>query len=116
DYRTEAWGKPPYNGATAYRPEFDRWLAGQAVEAGATLVCSTVATGLLRDESGRVAGVTTDRPAGDLRARVVIACDGRHSFLVKEAGLYEHADAEHFTLGAKEVLALPAEEIDRRLN
>ena len=30
DYRTEAWGEAPYNGATAYRPDFDAWLAGRA--------------------------------------------------------------------------------------
>ena len=46
DYRTDAWGSPPYNGATAYRPDFDSWLAGKAEAAGATLVCSTTATGL----------------------------------------------------------------------
>ena len=33
DYRSDAWGGPPYNGATVYRPEFDRWLAAQAVDA-----------------------------------------------------------------------------------
>ena len=56
----------------------------------------------------------TDRPDGDLAAKVVIACDGVNSFLAKEAGLYHHDAAEHYTLGAKEVLALPKEEIDRR--
>ena len=39
DFRTEAWGRPPYNGATAYRPDFDHWLAGKAEAAGAQLVC-----------------------------------------------------------------------------
>ena len=38
---------------------------------------------------------------------MVIACDGVNSFLAKEAGLYPHAVPENFTLGAKEVLALP---------
>src|SRR5205823_12531668 len=68
DYRTDAWGHPPYNGMTTYRSRFDAWLAGKAVDAGARLVTSTVATGLLRDERGRVVGVRTDRPDGDLRA------------------------------------------------
>jgi len=114
DFRTESWGRPPYNGMTTYRAEFDRWLAGKAVAAGATLVTSTVATGLLRDEAGRVAGVRTDRPDGDLRARVVIACDGVNSFLAKEARLLPRTDAAHHTLGVKEVLALPREVIDER--
>ncbi len=116
DYRTTAWGEAPYNGATAMRPDFDAWLAGQAEAAGAVIVCSTTATGLLRDRAGHICGVRTDRPDGDLTASLVIACDGVNSFLAKEAGLYpnENAVAENFTLGAKEVLALPREEIEKR--
>lgn len=113
DLRTQDWGRPPYNGATAYRAELDPWLAGLAVSAGAVLVPSTVVTGLLRDTAGRVAGVRTDRPDGDLTARVVVACDGVNSFLAKQAGLYELA-AEHVTLGVKETLALPREAIEER--
>ena len=113
DFRTEAWGRPPYNGATAFRPDFDHWLAQHAEAAGAQLVCSTTVTGLLRD-GGRVVGVRTDRPDGDLLARVVIACDGVNSFLAKEAGLAEPSDASHYTLGVKETLALPKEVIDER--
>lgn len=115
DYRTSKWGQPPYNGATAFRPDFDAWLAGHATAAGATLVCSTTVTGLIADPTGRVVGVHTDRPDGDLTADVVIACDGVNSFLAKEAGLYPHADdTSHFTLGAKEVLSLPREVIEER--
>ena len=113
DFRTEAWGKAPYNGCTTYRADFDAWLAGKAVEAGAHLVTSTVVTGLIR-EDGRVVGVRTDRPDGDLRAGVVIAADGVNSFLAKEAGLLPRTQPEHLTLGVKEVLALPREVIDER--
>jgi len=114
DFHTEAWAAPPYNGMTVYRADFDAWLAGKAVDAGARLVTATVATGLLRDRAGRVVGVRTDRPDGDLHAQVVIACDGVNSFLAKEAGLLPRADAAHHTLGVKEVLALPREVIEER--
>ena len=114
DFRNEAWGAPPYNWATAYRPEFDAWLADRAVDAGAVLVCSTTATGLLRDDAGRVTGVRTDRPDGDLTASVVIACDGVNSFLAKEAGLYPESDPANYTVGVKETIALPREVIDER--
>lgn len=117
DYRTESWGEPPYNGATAYRPDFDAWLAGHAVDAGAVLVTSTTATGLLRAgdrPDGAIVGVRTDRPDGNLTAKVVIACDGINSFLAKEAGLYGPTDAANFTLGVKETIALPREVIDER--
>lgn len=114
DFRSEAWGAPPYNGATAYRPDFDHWLADRAVESGAELVCATTAIGLLRDTAGRIAGVRTDRPDGDLPARIVIACDGVNSFLAKEAGLSRQADPSHYTLGVKETIALPRDVIDER--
>ncbi|HPB44369.1 MAG TPA: FAD-dependent oxidoreductase [Microthrixaceae bacterium] len=113
DYRTSTWGEAPYNGCTAYRPDFDNWLAGHATDAGAELICSTTATGLLR-EGGRVVGVRTDRPDGDLTAKVVIACDGVNSFLAKEAGMYHHTEAEHFTVGVKETIHLGSDVIDQR--
>ena len=114
DFRSANWAHPPYNGATAYRPDWDHWLAGKAEADGALLVCSTTATGLLRDASGHVIGVSTDRPDGDLRASVVIACDGVNSFLAKEAGLYGEVDAANYTVGVKETIALPKEVIDER--
>ncbi len=52
DYRTDAWGAAPYNGMTTLRCHFDAWLAGKATGAGARLVTSTVATGLVRDGTG----------------------------------------------------------------
>lgn len=113
DYRSDAWAGPPYNGATAYRSDFDSWLAGRAEAEGATLVCSTTATELIL-EGRRVVGVRTDRPDGDLLAPIVIACDGVNSFLAKQAGLYPKPYASNYTLGVKETLALPKEVIDER--
>jgi electron transfer flavoprotein-quinone oxidoreductase len=114
DIRSQDWGAAPYNGATAHRADLDAWLAGLAEEAGAVLVASTVATGLLQDPSGKTIGVRTDRPDGDLTAGVVVAADGVNSFLAKEAGLYPGHQQEHTTLGVKETLALPREVIDER--
>jgi electron transfer flavoprotein-quinone oxidoreductase len=112
DFRTADWGRPPYNGATAHRADLDSWLAELAVAEGAVLVPSTVVTGLLRTPSGKVVGVRTDRPDGDLTAGVVIACDGVNSFLAKEAGM-QHA-GEHLTLGVKQTLKLSREAIEER--
>jgi len=114
DFRTDAWGSAPYNGMTTLRCHFDTWLASKATDAGAHLLTSTVATGLVRDGAGRVAGVVTDRAGAELRAPVVIACDGVNSFLAKEAGLLPRAEASHHTLGVKEVLDLPPATIDER--
>jgi electron transfer flavoprotein-quinone oxidoreductase len=114
DFRTTAWGQAPYNGCTTLRPEFDAWLAGKAEAAGATLICSTTVTGLRRGAGGQITGVRTDRPGSVIEAPIVIACDGVNSFLAKEAGLYPPVDQANFTLGAKEVLALPREVIEDR--
>jgi electron transfer flavoprotein-quinone oxidoreductase len=115
DYRTEAWGQPPYNGVTTYRAAWDQWLAERAVAAGAELFVATTATGLLR-EGRRVVGVATDRPDGEFTAGVVVAADGANSFLAREAGLYEGFSEEHFTLGVKEVLGFERREIESRCN
>jgi electron transfer flavoprotein-quinone oxidoreductase len=113
DYRCQSWGAEPYNGMTTLRARFDAWLAARAEDAGARLLTSTVVTGLVRDGTGRVTGVRTDR-GGDIATRVVIACDGVNSFVAKEAGLMDTADAAHYTLGVKEVLALDPHVIDDR--
>lgn len=113
DVRCARWGEPPYNGVTAYRSRWDSWLTDLAVDAGATLLTSTTATGL-RHDAGRVAGVRTDRPDGEITAELVVAADGANSFLAREAGLFRKFDATHFTLGVKEVLALPRSEIESR--
>jgi electron transfer flavoprotein-quinone oxidoreductase len=114
DYRSETWGRAPFNGMTTLRSEFDSWLADKATDSGARLLASTVATGLVRDGAGRVAGVRTDRDGAELRARAVIACDGVNSLLAKEAKLLPPADAAHHTLGVKEVLDLDRDTIDER--
>jgi electron transfer flavoprotein-quinone oxidoreductase len=114
DFRSQAWGEAPFNGMTTLRSHFDSWLAARATGAGARLLNSTVATGLVRDGDGRVIGVRTDRDGAELRAKVVIACDGVNSFLAKEAGLLPEAEPSHYTLGVKEVLELPAELINER--
>jgi electron transfer flavoprotein-quinone oxidoreductase len=114
DYRSRAWGAPPFNGMTTLRSQFDSWLAAQATGSGARLLTSTVATGLLRDDRGRVIGVRTDRDGAALSAKVVIACDGVNSFLAKESGMLPRAEASHHTLGVKEVLELPPGAIEER--
>lgn len=114
DFRSQNWSAPPYNGATAYRPDMDQWLADKAVAEGVQLITSTTVTGLITDAAGTVRGVRTDRPDGDVRCRLVIACDGVNSFVAKEAGLFTATDPANFTLGVKETLGLPREVIEQR--
>ena len=53
-------------------------------------------------------------PTATCAARVVIACDGVNSFLAKEAGLFDHFEPSHYTVGVKETLALPRDVIEER--
>jgi len=114
DFATAKWDHPPYNGFTVLRPRFDRWLADQAVAAGATLLTETVVDGLMRDGAGQVVGVSTRRPDGDIEAGVVVAADGVNSFLAKEAGLRGELRPDEVSLGVKEVIALDRRTIEER--
>jgi len=113
DFRAGEWGRAPYNGATVYRADFDAWLAAHATAAGATLVCDTVVTGLIT-EGSRIVGVHTDRADGDLRAPMIVACDGVNTFLAKQAGIAGDTSPGNYTLGVKETLALGRDVIEAR--
>lgn len=113
DVRTTRFAEPPYNGFTVLRPKFDRWLARQAEEAGALLLCSTVVDDVLR-EGGRVAGVRARAEQGEIRANLVIACDGANSFLAKKAGLQREFHQHEMSLGVKEVIGLDEQTINER--
>lgn len=113
DFSSAAFAEAPYNGFTVYRSRFDRWLAGRAVEAGALLVPSTVVDDLLL-EGERVVGVRARREQGEMFAPVVIAADGILSLLGEKAGLLRARQPRHYSLGVREVLALPAATIEER--
>ena len=103
-----------YNAMTVGRAKFDRWFAEQAKAKGALIVCSTVVTDLLRNGSGHVIGVRTDRPEGDLRARVVLLADGVNSPLARKTGFRPEPAPDHVALAVKEVITLPEELVNER--
>lgn len=113
DFSCDPFGQAPYNGFTALRSRFDRWLADQAVQAGAVLAASTVVDDLI-EEAGAIVGVVARREQGDIRAPVVILADGILSLLGQKAGLIPKRNPEHYSLGVREVLALPAKVIEDR--
>jgi electron transfer flavoprotein-quinone oxidoreductase len=115
DVRTTRFAEPPFNGFTVLRPKFDRWFAAQAEAAGAFLLCSTVVDDLLW-EGGRVAGVRARAAGGDLRAGLVIACDGANSFLAKKAGLQREFKPHEMSLGVKEVIGLDERTVNERFH
>lgn len=114
-YRDAAFGEDrKHNVFTVGRAKFDRWYAEQAKNKGALLLCGTVVTDLLRDSSGRVIGVRTDRPDGDLAAKVVILADGVNSPLAAKTGYRPEIRPDQVALAVKELIALPEEVIQDR--
>lgn len=113
-FETGAFDEPPYNGYTIFRPRFDRWLAGEAVKAGATLITRvTVDDVILQGE--RVAGVSVAGREGKLYAPVVVAADGVLSFVAMKAGLRRPKfRPDQMAVGVKALYDLPKEVIDDR--
>jgi electron transfer flavoprotein-quinone oxidoreductase len=112
-YRSEKFSRPPYNAYSVLRSPFDRWHATTAEAAGAEVYSEFTVTDVIW-EDGRVAGVTTGDPDGELRARCVVLADGANSLLGQKAGLHKEWEPLDQALVAKELIALPAGVIEDR--
>ena len=114
-YETTDFALEPYNSFTVFRSRFDKWMAEQARAKGAYIINETLVEDLLW-ESGKVIGVRTGRPQGDLEGDVVILAEGVNRFLTEKAGLGEKTRPAAVALAVKEVLALPKDKIEDRFN
>ncbi|ADU31626.1 FAD-dependent oxidoreductase [Evansella cellulosilytica] len=114
-YKGLEWGKEPFNNFTVLRAKFDKWFAAKAVEQGATLINETVVTECIV-EDGKVVGVRTDRPDGDIYADVVVLCDGVNSLLAKKLGFHKEWKPAEVALTVMEVMKLPKKTINERFN
>ena len=114
-YKGLEWGKEPYNNFTVLRAKFDQWFAKKAVEQGVLLVCETVVKECIV-EDGKVVGVRTDRPDGDVYADVVVLADGVNSLLAKQLGFHRELKPDEVALTVMEVIKLPKEKINDRFN
>lgn len=112
DFRSTHFCEAPYNAFTVLRSRFDRWYAQKAEEAGASLLTAATVEDFLWDQD-TVVGVKVNRPEGELLADVVIAADGVNSLAARKGGLGKERTPNEFSLGVKEILALPAESINR---
>ncbi|MEZ4520991.1 MAG: FAD-dependent oxidoreductase [Thermomicrobiales bacterium] len=114
-YRTQEFAKSPHNAYSVLRADWDQWFAGQAEEAGAFIIPEMIVRDLLWND-GKVDGVTTGMPDGDLRADVVILCDGANSLLAQKAGLHREWQPDEQALVAKELIQLDENTINERFN
>ncbi|MBC7963708.1 MAG: FAD-dependent oxidoreductase [Steroidobacteraceae bacterium] len=105
--------RPPYNGYTVFRPRFDRWLADEAVAAGATLITRSMVDDVVL-KNGKIAGVSI-LGRGQLSAPVLVAADGVLSFIAQKAGLRKPTfDPAQMAVGVKALIDMPREMIDER--
>ncbi|MDQ0339123.1 electron transfer flavoprotein-quinone oxidoreductase [Caldalkalibacillus uzonensis] len=114
-YKGLEWGREPYNCFTVLRAKFDQWFAQKAVEAGALLINETVVQECIVQD-GRVVGVRTDRPDGDVYADVVVLADGVNSLLAKSLGFHKEWKPDEVALATMEVLKLDKTTIEERFN
>lgn len=98
---------------TIIRVRFDQWYAAKAEQAGATLLTGVTVREVLKQPDGRIFGVKTSE-GDELKAPVVIACDGVNSLLAQKAGFIDELKPQEVALGAKEVLALDPAKIEDR--
>ncbi|MBN1303616.1 MAG: FAD-binding protein [Anaerolineales bacterium] len=105
----------PIDAYVALRARFDSWWADQAKSEGAFIIPKTLVEEFIYQD-GKVVGVKTDRPQGDVYAPVVIICEGVNNLLTQKLGLIDHDIRPAATaLGVKQLISLPAETINARL-
>ncbi|KML46289.1 MULTISPECIES: FAD-dependent oxidoreductase [Bacillaceae] len=114
-YKGLEWGKEPYNNFTVLRAPFDQWFAKKGVEQGVLLINETVVLECLT-ENGKVVGVRTDRPDGDIYADVVVLADGVNSLLAKQLGYHKEFRPDEVALTVMEVINLSKDKINDRFN
>lgn len=114
NYRDARFSEENGNRYTIFRARFDRWFSSKVKEAGALVVCETTVLNLLRDKTGKVIGVATDREQGDIYCDCVILADGANSLVGTTAGIRPKIKASDMALAVKEVLFLPKDVIEQR--
>jgi electron transfer flavoprotein-quinone oxidoreductase len=95
-----------------YRSEFDPWVAGQAVAAGAELRTSVLIKDLVKDDKGKVIGVQTGK-GEKIYGKVIIGADGVISTVAMRSGLNPRWRPEQITLVPQYDFAAPPEKIDK---
>ncbi len=103
----------PYQSYSVMRAKFDKYFAKQAERKGVSIVTKTRVDDLVWAD-GKVAGVIVGDD--ELRADVVIACDGVMSLIAEKAGLRKPGNPKHYAVGFKEIIELDQELLEARFN
>jgi electron transfer flavoprotein-quinone oxidoreductase len=111
EYCGSELSQEPYQSYSILRAKFDRWFAKQAERKGAMLVSKSRVDDVII-ENDQVVGVWAG--GDELRADVVIACDGVLSLLAEKAGLRKPGNPHDYAVGFKEVIELDSTLIEER--
>ncbi|CAO3417024.1 FAD-dependent monooxygenase [Azospirillum doebereinerae] len=114
NYRSEAYNTDAPNRYTIIRANIDKWFSEKIRAIGGLQICETTVTELIRDASGKVIGVRTDREGGEIFADVVIMADGVNALLAKRTGFQKEVAPENVALAVKEILFIDPELIQQR--
>lgn len=107
--------RKPSDAYIAMMAKFCSWWIAQAQAEGVFLIPKTLVVDVIRDANGRIIGVQTDRPEGDVYAPVTIICEGVNNLLTQKAGLIDHdLKPETVALVVKQLISLPTETINAR--
>jgi electron transfer flavoprotein-quinone oxidoreductase len=115
-YRSDDFNEDRPNRYTIIRAQFDKWFSSKVREAGATLICETTVTGLIKNGAGQVIGVSVDRDFGEVYADVVILADGVNGIVGQRAGLRDELKPETVALAVKEMHFIDPDVINQRFN
>lgn len=112
DYSAPENPDPASRSYTVLRSKFDQWFMEKAEGAGANLVPGIRVDEVIKDESGKAAGVR----AGDeeLMADAIILADGVNSILGEKFGMATKVNPQNCAVGVKELIELTPEQMEAR--
>lgn len=107
--------RKPIDAYVALRAKFDSWWAQQAEKEGVLIIPKTTVVDFIREPGGKVIGVRTDRPQGDIYAPITIICEGVNNILTQKLGLTrKDLKPNQVALGVKQLISMPPETINAR--
>ncbi|HEY0837375.1 MAG TPA: FAD-dependent monooxygenase [Azospirillum sp.] len=114
NYRSEGYNSETPNRYTIIRANIDKWFSERIKKVGGLQICETTVTDLIRDASGKVIGVKTDRVNGEIHADVVIMADGVNALLARRSGYQQELEPQNVALAVKEIMFIDPDVIDQR--
>ena len=115
-YRSDDFNEEKPNRYTILRAQFDKWFSSKVREAGALVLYETTVTELVKDLTGKVIGVRTDRQGAPIMANVVVLAEGVNGLVGQRSGLRGEVSPDSVALAVKEMHFLPRETIEARFN